>query len=186
MKNIKIDQLSLFVIFTLCVGLIPFNNGFYLFLPVATLICLFYWLQQPYKPGVFSLILVQHFLQIASAVWLCNYLDKDINYNTSSRSIAITASCFGLCFLFAPIIYYHQTTPAQSKISLCAHVKDFSTDKVMYLYMISFFAASALGSIAFLFGGLTQIIFSLVNIKWIFFLLFGYVSFLKKERIEIF
>lgn len=186
MKNIKIDQLSLFIIFTLCVGLIPFNNGFYLFFPVAIFIFLFYWLQQPYKPGVFTLILVQHFLQIASAVWLCNYLNKEINYNTSSRSIAIMASSIGLCFLLAPIIHYHQSTRIQTKKSLYEFVKNFSTEKVMYLYIIFFFISALLGSIAFMFGGFTQVIFSLVNLKWLLFLLFGYTCFFKKEKINIF
>ena len=186
MKHIKIDQLSLFVIFSLCVGLILLNNGFYIFLPVATLILLFYWLQQPYKPGVFTLILIQHFFQIASAVWLCNYLDKDINYNTSSRSTAIIASSIGLCFLLAPIIHYHQSTIVQTKKSLSTYVKNFSTEKIMYLYIISFFISALLGSIAFMFGGFTQVIFSLVNLKWLLFLLFGYSCLLKKEKINIF
>lgn len=186
MKAIKVDEQSSFLLVVICLSLLLFNNGFYLFFPVLIIYLVLYLLQQPYKPGVFSLIAIQHFLQIAAAVWLCNFLDKDINYNTHSRSTAIIASSVGLCFLMAPIIYYHRKMPSQSRKSLSEHVNIFSTQKVMYLYIISFFVASFLGSIAFIFGGFTQILISLVKIKWVLFLLFGYICLLKKEKVNIF
>lgn len=185
-KRIKIDEQSSFLLVALSLILLLFNNGFYLFFPVAVIYLLLYMLQQPYKPGVFSLIAIQHFLQIAAAVWLCNYLGKDIDYDTRSRSTAIIASSIGLCFLLAPIIYYQQKLPNQSRKSLTEYIINFSTQKVMYLYIIAFFIASFLGSIAFIFGGLAQILISLVKAKWILFLLFGYMCFLKKEKVNIF
>ena len=184
-NRIKIDEQSSFLLTAVCLSLLLFNNGFYLFFPVAIIYLLLYLLQQPYKPGVFSLIAIQHFLQIAAGVWLCNYLGLDIDYNTPSRSTAIIASSIGLCFLLAPIIYYHHDLPNQTRKTLTGYVSNFSTQKVMYLYIIAFFFASFLGSIAFLFGGLTQIIFSLVKVKWILFLLFGYTCFLKREKLNI-
>ena len=186
MKKIKIDEQSKFLLFGICLGLLLFNNGFYLFLPVIVIYVLLFQLQKPYKPGVFSLIALQHFLQIAAGVWLCNYLGMDINYNTPSRGKAIIASSIGLCFLLGPVIYHQQKMPVQSRKSLVGYVNQFSTQKVMYLYIIGFFTASTLGSVAFLFGGLTQVIFSLVKIKWLLFLLFGYMCYLKNEYRNIF
>lgn len=186
MKKIKIDEQSKFLLFAICLSLLLFDNGFYLFVPVVVIYILLFQIQQPYKPGVFSLIALQHFLQIASGVWLCNYLGKDINYNTASRSTAIVASSVGLCFLLAPVIYYQQKIPIQSRKSLTGFVKEFSTQKVMYLYIISFFTASTLGSVAFIFGGLTQLIVSFVKIKWLLFLLFGYMCYLKNEYRNLF
>lgn len=186
MKNIKIDAQSSFILTAFCLSLLTFDNGIYLFLPVAVLYLLLYMLQQPLKPGVFSLIVMQHLLQIAAAVWLCNFLGKDINYNTAARSTAVIASCIGLCFLTGPIIQYHRSMPVQSRKILIECVADLSSKKIMYLYIIAFFVASFLGSVAFLFGGLTQIIFSLVKIKWLLFMLFGYSCFLKKEKMNIF
>jgi len=162
------------------------NNGFYIFLPLLTVLALLYHLQQPFKPGVFSLIVFQHFLQIAAGVWLCNYLDKDINYDTPSRSVATVASCVGLVFLMLPIVYIHNRMPKQSFASLRNSVSQFSSQKVMYAYIISFFIASSLGSMAFLFGGLTQVIFSFVKVKWLLFLLFGYQCILKNENKKLF
>jgi hypothetical protein len=181
-KKIKVDDLSMVFIVGVLLLCLVLNNGFYIFLPMLTLCVLIAFVQQPYKPGVFSLIIFQHFLQIAAGVWLCNYLDQDIDYNTASRSTATVAACIGLTFLMLPIIYFQAKIPEQNLTTLREAVTKFSSRKVMIAYMISFFVSSSLGSVAFLFGGLTQVIFSFVKIKWLLFLLFGYQSFLKNEN----
>lgn len=186
LQKIKVDEMSVvFIVAALALCLV-LHNGFYIFLPLLTFLALFYFVQQVYKPGVFSLIIFQHYLQIAAGVWLCNYLDKDINYNTPERSTAIVAACIGLVFLMLPVIYFQAKIPRQTLTTLREAVTRFSSRKVMIAYMISFFVASSLGSVAFLFGGLTQVIFSFVKIKWLLFLLFGYQCFLKDENKLIF
>ena len=186
MKNIKIDALSSFFLVTICISMLMFQNGIYLFLPICTIYLILFLNQHPNKPSVFSLIAIQHFLQISAGVWLCNFLDKDIDYDTQNRSTAIVASCFGLLFLLAPIIQYQSKVPDQTKLSLFKTIKNFSVTKVMYLYVGAFFLTSFLGSIAFLFGGLTQMIFSFVKIKWVLFILLGYLCYLKKEKLSLF
>ena len=186
MKRISIDEQSSFLLVTVLLGLLLLPNGFYLFFPVLVLYFLLYQMQQPYKPGVFTLIILQHFLQIAAAVWLCNYLEKDINYNTPNRSTAIIASSVGLIALMLPVLYVQNRIPQQSRKSLAAYADKFSIQKIMYAYIIAFFTASFLGTIVFVFGGLSQIIISLVKVKWILFLLFGYQSILKNQYKKIF
>ncbi len=186
MKRIQIDAISWFFIISLLCYSFFIQNGFYVFLPLLTFLVLLYVVQQPYKPGVFSLFIFQHYLQIAAGVWLCNYLDKDINYDTPSRSIATVACCIGLAFLMFPIMYVHNRLPTQTFASLRLSVTRFSSRKVMYAYLISFFVASFLGSVAFAFGGLTQVIFSFVKVKWLLFLLFGYQCILKNENKKLF
>jgi len=186
MKHIKVDEMSMVFIVGALLMCLVMQNGFYIFLPLLTFFVLIYFVQQPYKPGVFSLIVFQHYLQIAAGVWLCNYLDRDIDYNTPSRSTATVASCIGLAFLMLPVIYFQAKIPKQSFQSLKDSVSKFSSEKVMYAYIASFFIASSLGSVAFAFGGLTQVIFSFVKVKWLLFLLFGYQSVLKNENRLIF
>jgi hypothetical protein len=186
MKHIKIDEQSKFLLIVILFSLLLFNNGFYMFLPLAVLYIILYNLQQPYKPAVFSLIAAQHFINIIAGVWLCNYLGKDINYRSPSQSTAIIACSIGLVFLMLPVLYFQNKIPAQTRFSLKTYADKFSTEKVMYAYIIAYFAASSLGSVAFLFGGFAQVIFSLVKIKWILFLLFGFQCFLKNENKTIF
>lgn len=183
---IKIDSFSWFFIVSLVSFTLVVQNGFYVTLPLVTLLLLLYNVQKPFTPGVFSLIIIQHFLQIAAGVWLCNYLGKDIDYNTPSRSVAIIASCIGLFFLIYPIMYVHKRLPTQTVSSLRQSVLQFSSQKVLYAYIISFFISSSLASVAFIFGGLTQIIVSFMKVKWLLFLLFGYQCLLKKENKKLF
>ena len=186
MKFIKIDEQSSFLLTAVLLGLLLFPNGFYLFLPVATIYLTLYLLQQPYKPAVFSLVAIQHFLQIIAGVWLCNYLGKDIDYNTFSRSTATIAACFGLLFLLAPILYFQSKIPLQSIGSLRNYTNNFSTQKIIFAYLISFFLSTTFGALAFFFSGLTQLLVSLVKIRWLLFLLLGFQCFLKNEKKNIF
>jgi len=163
-----------------------FPNGFYLFFPSVCLLIVLSFLQRPYKSPIFSFIAFQHYLQIIAGVLLCNYLGQDIDYNTPYRSTATIASSIGLVFLMLPVIYVQTEFPAQNRESLTISINKFSIDKVMYAYIISFFIANFLLSIAFVFGGLTQIILWLTSIKWILFLLFGYMCILKNEKKRIF
>ena len=186
MKHIKIDEQSKFLLVVILLSMLLFNNGVYLFVPLAVFFIIFYNLQQPFKPAVFSLIVAQHFVNIVAAVWLANYLEKDVNYRSPSQATAIIACSIGLVFLMAPILYFQNKLPAQTRFTLRGYVDQFSSEKVMYAYIIAYFATSSLGAVAFLFGGLTQVIFSLVKIKWILFLLFGFQCFLKDENKKMF
>ena len=186
MTHIKIDEQSKFLLIVVLMSMLLFNNGIYLFATLAVLFIILYNLTQPFKPAVFSLIAVQHFVNITAGVWLANYLEKDINYRSLSSATAIIAATIGLIFLMAPILYFQNKLPVQNRFSLKKYVDKLSSEKVMYAYIVAYFAASSLGLSAFLFSGLTQIIFSLVKIKWMLFLLFGFQCFLKDENKKIF
>ena len=186
MKFIRIDEQSKFLLLVILLSLLLMNNGFYLFITVATVYVVVYLLQQPFKPAVFSLIALQHFLQIAAGVWLCNYLGKDIDYNTGSRSTAIVACCIGLVCLLAPVFYVQNKIPTQTFAGLRAYAYKFSTKKIMNVYLIAFFIASSMSALIFFFSGVAQIVVSLMKVKWILFLLFGFQCFLKNEKKNIF
>ena len=152
MTRIKIDEQSKFLLIVILMSMLLFNNGIYLFVPLAVLYIIIYNLQQPFKPAVFSLIAIQHFVNITAAVWLANYLEKDINYRSPSQATAIIACSIGLIFLMAPLLYFQNKIPNQTRLSLKNYVDKFSSEKVMYAYIISYFAASSFGLSAFLFS----------------------------------
>lgn len=183
---IQLDSFSKTILFTVVITTLMFANGFYLFACLTTLFILFFHLQKPYRSGAFSIILVQHFLQIFITVIQANYLNKDINYRSPQSGMAIIVSLIGIVFLFIPIIYYQNRLPKISFSIVKNNAASLSTEKCMYLYLISFFVASALGATAFSFGGLTQIILSVIKIKWLFFLLFGFLSIINNEKRKYF
>jgi hypothetical protein len=159
-----------------------FTNGLILFVGMVIFFILFNNLQQPFKPSIFTIILLYHFLQISAGIWQSNNLGKDINYRSDNTDYAILASYVGLLFIFLPVIYYQNKIPALSLSQLKKHADRLSIDKTFRAYVIGFFAMNALTGIAFLIPSLTQIIFSLSNIKWFLFLLFGFQSILKNRK----
>ncbi len=139
-------------------------------------------IQQPYKPSVFTIMLFYHFLQISAGIWESNYLNKDINYRSPSTEYATIAAYIGLLAVFLPIVYYQNKLPALSLAQLKKHADRLSIDKTFKAYVIGFFAMNALTGIAFLIPSLTQIFFSIGNIKWFLFLLFAFQSILKNQK----
>ncbi len=180
--SIYFDDSTKMLLLMLLIAQLIFNNGILLFAGMAIFFVLISYLQQPYKPSVFSIILIYHFIQISAGVWQSNYLGKDINYRSSNTEYAIIVSFIGLLFLFLPIIYYQNKIPKLSFSIFKKHANQLSIDKTFRVYLISFFAMNALTGIAFFLPLLTQIIFSVGNIKWVMFLLFGFQSILKKKR----
>jgi hypothetical protein len=162
------------------------TNGILLFFGAMVFAFLFYYIQQPYKPAVFTVIFFYHFIQVAAGVWLSNFKGVDINFRSDNTSMAIILSYFGLFALFAPIIYYHLRVPSVKLSTIREHAYKLDIRACFKAYLIAFFAMNALEALAFVLSGLTQIVFSLVAIKWMFYLLFGYQVFIKKRMLWIF
>jgi hypothetical protein len=185
-RSIKYDEGAKGLLVLLLIIQLLLTNGIYLAFGAICFGIIFYYLQQPFKPSVFTLIFIYHFLQISAAIWLSNYLGKEINYRSPSSGIAILLSYVGLFFLFVPVIYYQNKIPAISISRLKEHAAALSTEKCFKAYLISFFIINSIIASAFLFSGLTQIVFSLVKIKWMFYLLFGLQVVLKRKMVKQF
>ena len=166
----------------LLAGQLFFPNGLILFGGMIIFFFLFSHLQQPYKPAVFTIILLYHFIQVSAGIWQANYLEKNINFRSPHTDYAIMTSYAGLLFLFLPIIYFQNKIPALSLTLLKKHADKLSIDKTFRAYVIGFFLMNALTGVAFLFSSLTQVILSLGNIKWFLFILFGLQSILKNRK----
>ena len=185
-RPIELDDSSSIFILVIVLSMLMLPNGFYLLASFATLILMFFRIQSPYGTGIFSIILLQHSIQIFATVLQANYLNNDINYRSPSSGIAVILSLFGLIALFIPVIYFKNKLPQITRQDFEKHAKLISTNKAMYFYIAAFFVTSFLYSIAFLFAGFTQIILSIVKIKWLFFLLFGFVTIIKNEKKKLF
>jgi len=182
MKLIKVDAISVFFIVCIIFAQLFFANGIYLFICLTTLAVLFTLVQQVYKPGILAFILLYHILQVIAGVWLVNYIGKEIDDKTAETSTATILSVIGITALFIPLIYAQKKLPNVTFDDLRKSANEFSTDKVMRCYIIAFIGAIVLRGFAFLLPGITQVIFSLIDVRWMFFLLFGFVSILKKEK----
>ena len=179
--RIYLDEGSKGFLLLLLISQLFFTNGIILFGGLVIFFLLLNVLHQPFKPSVFTIIFFYHFLQISAGIWQSNYLNEDINYRSPSSQTATIAAYIGLLFLFLPIAYYQNKLPALSLNTLKKHADRLAIDKTFRAYVIGFFAMNALTGVAFLVPSLTQIFFSLGNIKWFLFLLFGLQSILKNR-----
>ncbi len=185
-KRIFFDDGAKSMLIILFLSQLFFTNGIYLFFGALCLGVCLYNLQQPLKPSVFTIIFSYHFIQISANIWLSNYLGKDIDFRSEHSGDAIIYSYVGMLFIFAPIIYYQQKIPSLSLDTLRKYANRLSLSKSFKAYIIAFFIANSLAGVAFVVPGLSQLIFSFINIKWFFFLLFGYQVFLKKRMVKQF
>src|ERR1035437_8012714 len=182
MTNIKVDDGTKMILFIILISQLFFLNGFYLLICMSCFYIGVYFLQQPYKPSVFTIIFLYHFLQIIGGVWLANSLQNDINYRSESMGIATLVSLAGLLIMFAPIIYFQNKIPEITLTTFKKHADQLSINKTFYAYVIAFFVTGSLNGIRWLLPGYTQFIITIVLLKWFFFLLFGFQSILKNKR----
>jgi hypothetical protein len=117
---------------------------------------------------------------------MVNYMGVDINFKSPHSGLAVLLAYLGLIVLLGPVIYFNDRLPNVSFAILKKHADKLSINKTFITYVIAFFAMNALGAVAFAFSGLTQIIISLVNIKWFFFLLFGFQVVIKRKMMREF
>ena len=180
-KKIFFDDGAKGFLLMLLIGQLFLNNGIYLFFGAICFALIIYNLQQPYKPAVFTMIFLYHFIQVSAGIWLSNYLGKDINYRSDHSDTATLAAFTGLGLMFSMIIYFQNKIPNLSLETLKIHAERLSIGKTFKAYLVAFVLTNALGGIALSLGGLAQVTLSLVNIKWFFFLLFGFQVILKKR-----
>lgn len=173
-NKIHFDKSAQEAIGILFIAQIFLVNGLYLFAGYLCFAYLFSRLQQPMKPSVFTIILIFHFLQATAYVWLAIYAGKDINFQSPSMGKATLASLACFFALFGPVIYYQNKIPNISLETLRQHAMRLSIKKTFQAYIVAYFITNTLMVIALSLGGLAQVTFSLVNVKWALFTLFGF------------
>src|SRR4051812_19397097 len=125
-KKIEFDYGAKSFLVLLLISQLFFDNGIYLFCGAISFAVIFSNLQHPYKPSVFTLIFVYHFIQVSAWIWLSNYLGKDINYKSDHSGSAIIAGYIGLVVMFMPIIYFQNKIPPVSLNILRSHAARLS------------------------------------------------------------
>jgi len=185
-KKIYFDSGAQGLLLLLVFSQLFFINAIYLTVGALVFGYMISRLQVPYKPSVFTIIFLYHFIQISAWVWMANYMGQDINFKSPYSGRAVLLAYVGLMVLLAPVIYFNDKIPPVNFSILKKHADKLSIQKTFIAYVIAFFSFNALGAVAFAFSGLSQIILSLVNVKWFFFLLFGYQVIIKRKMVREF
>jgi hypothetical protein len=185
-KRVYFDSGAQGLLLLLVFSQLFFSNALFLTIGALLFGYMINRLQVPYKPSIFTIVFLYHFIQISAWVWMVNYMGVDINFRSAHSGQAILLAYLGLMVLLGPVIYFHDKIPPINFSILKKHANKLSIQKTFLSYVIAFFALNALGAVAFVFSGLSQIILSLVNVKWFFFLLFGFQVVIKRKMVREF
>ena len=180
-NKVSVDKNTKYFLFCLFISLFFFDNSIYFVVGFALIAFVLNQLYYSYKPTIFILLFLYHFVQIISGIILVDFLGIDIGYRTQLLGTATIFSFLGLIALMIPIIYFQKKIPTLTFHQIKIFSQNLSVKRTLEIYIAMFFIVNLLSIIAFQYEGLTQIIFSFRNIKWFVFLLLGFQVILKKE-----
>src|SRR3569833_2159897 len=159
-----------------------FNNSLYLFICLLTFYVLLFLLWRPLRPGIVIFSVQLQWVQVFAYVLWMNSMDWDINKLSSHGGIAVIMSCLGLVAIGATISFGIRNIPIPTLEQFHEQAKLINEKKVLILYLFSTFI---LGSLVLVVGGqsgLLQIIWTIGSLKWVFFMVYGYVAWINKKN----
>lgn len=189
MPGIKVKKTRLsFELAAIAYGIVVFillllwGNPFYMFISMAVLAFIIYCTAIAYIPPVLFFILFYHWVQVFSNVIGANYTGNEINYNSPNSGNAVILSYIGIVIMTLIFRWAITRLPFGSLDQMKKSARELSINNVMIAYIIMYFVAGFLSSISFALSGLTQIIFSIIQLKWAAFTLFAYMCILRREK----
>lgn len=162
-------------------SLIFMPGGFYLAVCFLTISLIWFLLWRNHRPGILPFAFSKQWVQVLAFVIWMDVVGFGINSFTTHGGIAILMSCLGLLVMAWIIALRIKDLPVPTLDQLRHAVSRFNEKKIFMLYLAS---ALFLGGLTYALGGgggFAQILGTLRTFKWVFFLLFGYVSWLNKK-----
>ena len=185
-KSIQIDDglKVLFAFSTLL--LLLFNNGIYLFSTLIVLLVIIRNFWRPFQPSIFLFCFIFQWFQILAFVLWMNSLGYGVSQIFKMGSIAILESLGGMLIMVWVIRYATRKNFQFTLQNLQTEASKWNSKKVLALYLFSTFF---LGSIGFVLGqtsGLAQVLITLESLKWVFFIIYGFIIWATKGNKTIF
>ena len=181
-SSIRFSGLIIFLIIFSFIGIVFFSNGVYLLCCLAAFYTILFVLWRNNRPGILIFSFLMQWAQVVAYVIWMNNADWDIEHLSRHAGIAVVTACVGLiimCFVIAKGV---ASVPIPTKEELTAQAKRINEKKILLLYLFSTFFLGSIGLALGSSGGLAQILQTLASVKWIFFLLYGYVSWINKKN----
>ena len=161
---------------------ITFENGFYLLSCLLTLygILLLLWRQN--RPGILVFAFLMQWTQVFAYVIWMNVMGWDIDRLSPHGGIAVMMACLGIITMAGVLSLVIRPMPIPTRQQFIEQARLINERKILILYL---FSTLFLGGLGFIVGGnsgLAQILLTLSSLKWVFFLVYAYVSWLNKKN----
>jgi hypothetical protein len=157
-------------------------NPGYLVICLITCFLIIYLLWKSSRPGILVFALLMQWVQVVTYIFWMDDFDMDINRLSNHAGIAVIMACLGLLVIAGTIAWRLKPLNMPSREELYVQAKLIDERKILILYLISTFF---LGGLGFAFGrnpGLFQILMTLSSLKWVFFMVYGYVAWINKKN----
>ncbi|MCW5905681.1 MAG: hypothetical protein KIT64_08815 [Chitinophagaceae bacterium] len=177
MKNISL-QASIYFILAVAVLLLSLllPNAWMVSLGLIILAIITATTWKPYLPNVFFFILAYHLLQVITFPLYINYSwNGNVDYNTEHAVKAFIVALIGILVLWLVIVKLVYKNVVITKEIFEIHVAQLNPKKVLIVYLFLYFIANIAGTFADS-GVLRQVFINIQLLKWMGFVLLGYVS----------
>ena len=158
------------------------HNGIYMFCCLLTLFLLLFITWRSNRPGIITLCFVTQWTQVVTFVIWMNVYGVDINYLSKHGGTAVICSCIGLLVTASTITLGIKSLPVASWEQFNNQAKLINEKKLLFLYLYSTLFLGSLGLALGFNSGFSQILLTLSSVKWVFFLVLGYVSWINKKN----
>jgi hypothetical protein len=164
------------------VGVLASANSLYLLCCMITSLLIIHFLWKNSKPGILVFALLMQWVQVIAYVLWMNNFNMDINHLSKHAGVAVVFACVGLALMAATLSSRLKSLRMPSPDELNVQARLIDEKKILILYLISTFF---LGGLGFAFGhnpGFFQILTTLSSLKWVFFMVYGYVAWINKKN----
>ena len=161
---------------------VTFENGIYLFSCLLTLYSILLLLWRQNRPGILVFAFLMQWTQVVSFVIWMNVMGWDIDRLSPHGGIAVLMACLGILAMAGTLSQAIKSLPIPSREEFARQARLINEKKILILYLFSTFF---LGGLGFIFGansGLAQILLTLASLKWVFFLVYAFVSWTNKKN----
>jgi hypothetical protein len=158
------------------------DNGLYLMCTIATLYALLLILWRSDRPGILVFAFLMQWAQVAAFVVWMDVLGYDVNHLSPHGGIAVLMSCLGLVVMAAVLAQVIAKLPIPSREQFYRQARLINEKKILILYLASTLFLGGIGLVVSAGGGLAQIVMTFASLKWVFFLVYAYVSWINKKN----
>jgi len=157
-------------------------NTTYLVVCLVAFYAIIFLLWRHSQPAVLVFGMLMQWVQVVAFVIWMNNAGEDINWLSNHGDIAVTMACLGLIVMAATITLGLKSLKMPSREQFFHQSKLINEKKILILYVVS---SVFLGGLGYAFGsnpGFFQILTTLGTLKWVFFMVFGYVAWINKKN----
>jgi len=159
-------------------------NGIFIFTCLATLMLILSLIWRYNRPGILVFAFILQWLQVITYIFWQN--SKGQSMLASNSAAALLVSCAGL-FLMAVVIHFMiRNLEIPTLARLREQAEKINSRKLLLVYVLT---TVFLTSVRFVFGnagGADQLLVVFSSLKWVFFMTYGFMVWLRKKNVLIF